>query len=304
MKEKIITSVQKKHRRPLVAGLLTFLVTGLGQVYNGEAGKGMVLFLLRIVPLMLIPVYGTHDMTLTQIRFTALMAGVSTLVWFAAVFEAVWSAGGKGAMSLKEYNSTMMYILYALFGSIGLSAALLLPASFLGVHRVSDGFMMPTLVKGEYTLLYRGAMDIKRGDVVVYLSGDLLRVSRVIGVSGDTVGVSDGSFSVNKFPLAVGVYTAAELALMGIPNREDTFFEINGSARYAIIADAQGIAPRRTGEKIITVPAGFIFVAGDNRKMDDNRELIEGKAVIGKITGIIAGGGRERILIRVTFPSG
>jgi TM2 domain-containing membrane protein YozV len=40
-------------KNPGVAAVLSFLITGLGQIYNGNIGKGIVLFLIQIVNLAL-----------------------------------------------------------------------------------------------------------------------------------------------------------------------------------------------------------------------------------------------------------
>jgi TM2 domain-containing membrane protein YozV len=40
-------------KNPGVAAVLSFLITGLGQVYNGSVAKGIVLFLIQIVNLAL-----------------------------------------------------------------------------------------------------------------------------------------------------------------------------------------------------------------------------------------------------------
>ncbi|MCS3923908.1 hypothetical protein [Methanosalsum natronophilum] len=42
-----------KHKEPAFAAVLSFLVTGLGQVYNGEIGKGLLLFFVQIFNILL-----------------------------------------------------------------------------------------------------------------------------------------------------------------------------------------------------------------------------------------------------------
>ena len=46
-KNKILYEVRKKN--PILAGILSFFVTGTGQMYNGEVGKGILLFLGSVV---------------------------------------------------------------------------------------------------------------------------------------------------------------------------------------------------------------------------------------------------------------
>ena len=44
-------SIQSSHftKNPYIAGVLSFLIIGLGQIYNGEIGKGIQLFIVGIV---------------------------------------------------------------------------------------------------------------------------------------------------------------------------------------------------------------------------------------------------------------
>ena len=40
-------------RDPGIAAVLSFFVTGLGQIYNGQIGKGILLMVLQVVNLLL-----------------------------------------------------------------------------------------------------------------------------------------------------------------------------------------------------------------------------------------------------------
>ncbi len=48
-----VKEVQEK-KSPAIAALLSFVITGAGQIYNGQVGKGIAYFVLEIIFLILI----------------------------------------------------------------------------------------------------------------------------------------------------------------------------------------------------------------------------------------------------------
>lgn len=141
-----------------------------------------------------------------------------------------------------------------------LSAALFLVINALSARVRVDGFsMLPTLQDGEFVLVNRLAYHFgtpQRGDIVVFHyppdpKQDLIK--RVIGLPGDTVSVQNGVVRVNN-------------ELLNEP----------------YIAQP----PRYTGSWV--VPAGHLFVLGDNRNDSSDShswgmlpfENIVGKAVL------------------------
>ena len=47
------TQPPKFYKNPAVATVLSFLITGLGQIYNGEIGKGIIFIILWAISIML-----------------------------------------------------------------------------------------------------------------------------------------------------------------------------------------------------------------------------------------------------------
>ncbi len=136
---------------------------------------------------------------------------------------------------------------------------------FLGINTISarvrvDGFSMrPTLQDGEFVLVgklnYRFG-KVERGDIIVFhypMNPKQELIKRVIGLPGDRINVQNGVVSINKQALSEP-YIAA--------------------------------APAYSGDWV--VPAGQIFVLGDNRNDSSDShswgflpfENIVGKAMI------------------------
>lgn len=102
---------------------------------------------------------------------------------------------------------------------------------------IVTGSMTPTLVPGEHVLAWKlGAPwhTWSRGEVVAFDHDGQLLVKRVVAVGGDRVGISDGRLVVNG-------------------HRVDEPY-----------ADPQRIDSVYFGP--VTVPAGSVFVLGDNRR--------------------------------------
>jgi len=102
------------------------------------------------------------------------------------------------------------------------------------VVRVSGSSMEPTLQTGDIAL-YDKKADISRGDVVLFERDGMLQIKRVIGVGGDKVRVAEsGQVYVN------GVAVEEEYVLSASLGKSDIVYPA-------------------------TVPAGHVFVMGDNR---------------------------------------
>lgn len=102
--------------------------------------------------------------------------------------------------------------------------------------RIESGSMRPTLQDGQYVLVWKAAVaahDWRRADVVMIARGDVLLVKRIAAVGGDRVAIRDGRLVVNGRRVA----------------------EPWSDPR---LIDSVYFGP-------VDVPAGSVFVLGDNR---------------------------------------
>ena len=143
-----------------------------------------------------------------------------------------------------------------LLETVGLAVVLFLVINAVSARVRVDGLsMVPTLQNGEFVLVNRLAYHLgtaTRGDIIVFRSvnqPDLDLIKRVIGTPGDDVTIGDARVIVN------GV---------------------------ALIEPYINAAPRYSGHW--TVPAGFLFVLGDNRN-DSSDSHAWGLLPIGNVIG-------------------
>ena len=109
----------RKQRKWWLAGLMSFFVPGLGQVYNGEATKGLFYYFLLSVWGGL--VFGLlyeimkYPTTHASLGFLLLLVLISLGAFLAIIFESIRRARRIGANHvLKPYNRWWIYLIVIL----------------------------------------------------------------------------------------------------------------------------------------------------------------------------------------------
>jgi signal peptidase I len=259
-------------RRPAVALLLTFFFPGLGHIYCGRFGKGLVLLFLDIVLGMPVPLLFMLESPVFKILLLGAM-GLGMAIWvYALVDVALIVRRLPKDYRLKDYNRVYVYVLLLIMQlPFAVGAAFVFREIALEAFRVPTGSMAPTIAPGERVLVsklaYRNA-GVQRGDVVVFIQPNQRSqhyIKRVAALPGDTFEMRGGVVYVNG--------AALERSATADP---EVFEEVNGPARYRI-----EFKPATTGQEALpadvakfTVPNGFCYVLGDNRNASqDSRQF-------------------------------
>ncbi|MBN1895657.1 signal peptidase I [bacterium] len=202
-------NVRISRRRWWLAGLLSYLVPGLGQVYNGQATKGLLFnFLMATwggLVFSLVFFMLKHPPARIRIFLFFLLFGISLLLHLLIILEAMHTAGKKGkGYPLQPYNRVIIY-LAALLVSLGVdySVSKAVKEYVLKPFRIPSISMEPVLLSGDHLLsnqLHYADHNPSRGDVVIFLShgqpGDYY-IKRIIGLPGDTLEIRDKSVRIN-----------------------------------------------------------------------------------------------------------
>lgn len=264
-----------RERKPLFALALSFLLTGMGQVYNGKLRKGILFFAASlIVPFLLfqLSVVGP-DQTLIVLFALFLIAEPGIFVW--AALDAWKQAKRLGKnYRLKIYNKLFVYILLVV--GLNLLVFALIAGwrklEFLAVpYRQATASMAPTILPGDLILADHRIdhssenLGLRRGELVVFkLPRDkkLRVVKRVIGLPGDEIELRGMELYVNEKK-----WTAQEAPPPeGWEAESDgkkiiAFYEQGDSGAYRVLY-FEGTA---RDDFRISVPEGCCFVLGDNR---------------------------------------
>ncbi|MFA6331835.1 MAG: hypothetical protein WCX22_02680 [Methanoregula sp.] len=95
-------------RNPWISALLSATSAGLGQLYNGDTGRGLAFFLVFI----------TLSFNIFTTQYQAILLPV---IWIAAILEALWSA--RRINGYTRPFGGMSSLLYALLAVLGLIVA-------------------------------------------------------------------------------------------------------------------------------------------------------------------------------------
>jgi len=197
---------QVKKRRPWLAVLLSFLTPGLGHVYAGRPLKGLVLFALIYVSIVV-------GFFVDYSSFAGYVALVVCWIGYVVYFlVSAYRLAKKGEnYQLKKYNRWYIYVAIFLVGTLLLSVFSQPGLNLLGVrsYRIVSKSMAPTLQLKDLITVNTRYTDIKIGDIVVFAYPKNKEVDytfRVAALGGDTIAIDEGVVIVNGEP-------ALELAL-------------------------------------------------------------------------------------------
>jgi signal peptidase I len=275
------TTMEKiKPRRPIVAELLSLLAAGLGHIYCGRFGKGLLLFFAGVVlgipgMLGLLPLGLGYRIT----GIVAIAAGAG--IWIYSIWDArrIAKKIGKNYV-LKDYNRWWIYLLlFMLPFPIIIGGSFLVRETMLEAFHATSKSMYPTINFGERfmasKMAYRSG-PIQRGDVIVFLNPNKRyqnNFKRVVALPGDTVEIQNNELLINDKKLRQNKVGDSDVKndkmLVG-----EIFQETNDTANYRILLasstettptnDKKGGIQGRNFLKT-TVPNGHCFVLGDNR---------------------------------------
>jgi len=267
-------------KRILIALLLSVFLPGLGQAYNRQPRKAILLS--GAIPILY---FASGILELLHhfaglILHVVLFSGLSLFI----VGDAVWVAGKPRDSLRPGVNTKLLYICLAVLVSFNLFA---FSTDFyfdkvLGVrpYRIPSDSMTPTIIVGDRIITdmrHYLKHSPQRGDLVILRSplDDSLQIKRVIAVGGDVLAGNRQSVSVDGERIQ-------EPYLQPVPGEESVLHD-----PY----DEYG--PLR-------IPANQFFVMGDNRLHSfDSRQPRFGTVGIERIRGkplfVYWSGDRKRI---------
>jgi len=238
-------SQQKSYpRKWWAAGLLSYLVPGLGQVYNGQAVRGLLFYCVyslwgSIVFIIMMQTMkrafsGFHVFLL----FFSIIVSVSAFIFI--IVDAIRNARKRrDSFELKKFNRWYVYLL-AIVISLGVGGSLKLAIRdvMLKPYKIPTASMAPTLLPGDYMLsnkLYFCTHNPERGDLAVFANPRDEKtdwIKRIIGLPGDTLAIKDKTVFINGDPLNEPYVTFMDVSL-----REDVGPVVIPPNQYYMVGD-------------------------------------------------------------------
>lgn len=261
---------ESRRRKVWVAILLSLLLPGLGQMYNGQLRKGLAYYLST-------GLFGIIFFAVACISLSLVFIASVLLIQFAIQLAAAID-GGRTARRIggdfrpARYNRPLVYLgTYLLFGLLlSETPAFYIRENIVQAFKLPAASMEPSLLVGDHILVDKSATTFSRGDIVVFEfpedSGEKHPrdfIKRIVGLPGDEIEVRDKRLFVN-----------------GLPAEEPYIAHLEPATLPATVAPRDFFGP-------VTVPEGKYFVLGDNRDRSyDSRfwgfvgkEKVHGKAV-------------------------
>ncbi|BBH22843.1 hypothetical protein Back11_41880 [Paenibacillus baekrokdamisoli] len=250
----------------LLAGIASLFIPGLGQVYNGQLKKAvMVILSLLFLPFLIFSYVKTWFWSLP------ILIAFLIIVHLVALVDAIVSAARRKTLfTLRRYNRWYMYVSMILLYVLIAKASPF--QSIVGVNAfIVDGpSMSGTLVTDDRILVNTDARDYKNGDVIVFPYERRTFVKRIIASAGDTIQFKNDVVYVNKQRL------------------EESYIKASRVRDYA-----EHLTTKET-----VVPPGCLYVLGDNRvnSMDSRYiGMISTDSVTGKVMYIYYSKDHSRI---------
>jgi len=258
-----------KRRNPVIAVLLSILLPGLGQMYNGKFLRGVLLhcgFWLVLI-----------GMGLSGLAFSLYgLIAIATTAAIAQVLIAIDAAIGARratALPLRWYNKWWAYVGVLVCAGLILEPMIVWGAQYqiVGVRTfgIPASSMIPALEPGDCLLArlerYRDHLP-KRGEVIIFrytVDESKFFAKRVIGIPGEELEIKDKAVFING-------------------RRLDDPWSVHESP----VMQPRGASPRDNMGPI-TIPPNSVFVMGDNRDFSHDSRFwgfvekrgIEGKAL-------------------------
>ena len=266
-----------KKRNPVVAGLLSLVFIGMGQLYNGQLRRALIFFSISALPTIFIFTVSSNFFSSQAIIGAYLCVLIIPGIIIFSVVDAVIAARRIGELKLRRYNRWYVYLaIMAVVMNIDIKFQTLASDAY----SIPSGAMMPTLLIGDYLLADKSAylnQTPERGDVVVFKkpsNNKINYIKRIVGLPGDRIQMRLGILHINDKPVKrqrAGVHAVvnAQGKLDEIPR----YIEILPNGRHHYILEENDVGPV-DNTPVYTVPEGHVFGLGDNRDhSQDSRYL-------------------------------
>ena len=226
-------------RKPWIAGALSFVCPGLGQLYNGQTAKAGVLLALCLSEALLL--FAAHKGLAAVAAACVAVAAIHTY----ATADAALAAVRRPGYALRPFNRGYVYLLIFLAFMALKPVVAAVPARQMEVFGIHGSSMLPTLHRGDRIVarvLEDGEGPPRGALVVLDMPGRAKTkiIKRVVAVPGDTVRIRDKIVYVDGRALSEPY--AAHLDEDVLPMRDDFGPRKLAESEYFLLGDNRDVS--------------------------------------------------------------
>lgn len=283
-------------KKPWLATFLSAIIPGIGQLYNRQIIKGLLLIVAAVV------VGGFEN----RYTWASLIGLYVYLFGIKDAFDAAEKQNGSAERFFLQDRTILLFML-VMFTLQAVPLAKVIKENALEAFRIPAGSMYPTLRIGDQIFVGKTQPffdTVKRGDVVVFPYPENPAknfIKRVIGLGGDKIQYVNGELYINDRLVPgrkLDEPLDAELSNLSNIGAPVLYEERNGEAVYRIqyFHDKSSIngGPWR-------VPLDSVFVMGDNRENSQDSRVwgpVKTETIIGKAVKIYWSWNRADMSVR------
>jgi len=274
-------------RKAILAFLLSILVPGLGQLYNGQLKKALFFSLGLLICVISINLFGLKNHFWVYV--IALIVLVILLLLVAV--EATVTAHKNKKYELKSYNKWYVYLLLVVIWYFAVSVLEHIASDtryIISIVKSDSGF--PTIFSGDYILGDYGFYNSQEptyGDLVIFSMPDGGKyIYRVIGMPNDTLSVENQLVKYHNKDVSSKLISTLFYEKYEMEEFVDT---LPNGVEYKFIRSKTPLFQGEDTFQEIIVPNNSYFLLGDNRDFSaDSRFIgfVQREQIRGKLKAI------------------